>query len=71
MRFNGCFNREPFKDSMIVQDGAYLDGYTSSPRLKSSPFRMAKDCQYTLTELGKVDPQCAGCKWKHKEVKHE
>lgn len=60
----GCHNRPPFKAAMIVQDGFYLDGYTSSPRLKSSQFRMARDCQYTLTELGKVDPKCSNCKHK-------
>jgi len=28
---------------------------------------MAKDCQFTKTALGNVDPKCAGCK--HKETK--
>lgn len=67
MRFNGCHNREPFKTEIVVQDGWIYGGDVRMAKTKTSPCRMAPDCQYTLTELGKADPQCAGCKWKHKE----
>ena len=57
MTVYGCHNREPFRDRVYypVRWGAYLD---------SREFRMATDCQYTLTELGKKDEKCEGCKWK-------
>ena len=45
------------------------DGLQRIPKLTSVPFRMAKDCQYTLTELGKVDARCDGCK--HRKDAHE
>jgi len=61
---NGCHDRKPFKESVPVQDGHFMDGVTRTPRMVSSPFRMAKACQYTLTELGKVDKGCTGCKWR-------
>jgi hypothetical protein len=32
--------------------------------MQASPFRMARECQFTLTELGQTDAKCAGCKWK-------
>lgn len=66
---NGCHNREPYKQSMIVQDG-WLDQpintshTTRIPLMVASPFRMAMDCQYTKTELGQADKRCAGCKWR-------
>jgi hypothetical protein len=31
------------------------------------PHRMSPDCEYTKTELGKVDERCAGCRWKIEE----
>ena len=69
MRKYGCFDRAPFKETMPVQDGYYKhqDGWTVTPRIVKSPFKMAKTCQFALTELGRVDPLCDGCK--HKEAK--
>ena len=58
---HGCYNRPPFKDAMIVADGYFIDGVTRTPRLKSSPFRMARDCQYTLSEISRNDTKCHGC----------
>lgn len=60
----GCHNRAPYLTSMPMQSGWYMDGYTRTPRMVSMPFRMSMDCEYTLTDLGKVDPKCEGCKWK-------
>lgn len=59
MKLYGCHNR-----------AEYLEGYslhgisreTGQPVWAFVPFRMARDCQYTHTELGTVDPKCDGCK---------
>lgn len=64
---NGCFDRPPYTPSMVVADGWWSDGETRTAKLVSVPFRMAYDCQYTLSELGKNDAKCTGCK--HKEAK--
>ena len=47
-----CHNRAPFKPVVAMPDG------------HSFPFRMAMDCQYTLSALGQQDPRCAGCRWR-------
>jgi len=60
----GCHNRKPFRTSTPVQDGWFMDGVTRVAKMISVPFRMSPNCQYTHTELGKVDPKCNGCKWK-------
>ena len=60
----GCHNRAPFKASIPVQDGWYLDGYTRTPRMVAQPFRMEPQCQYTHTELGRADQRCSECKWR-------
>ncbi len=54
---NGCYNRAPFKTTVHVADGRMPDGH-------SFPFRMAMDCQYTLSDLGQKDPRCVGCRWR-------
>lgn len=51
-RPNGCHNRAPFLPVVAMPDG------------HSFPFRMAPDCQYTLSALGQSDPRCAGCRWR-------
>lgn len=56
-----CHNRPAFKTVRPIQDGYYLDGVTRTPRLVPDHFRMARDCQYTLTGLGQADPKCTGC----------
>lgn len=68
---NGCHNREPFKAEMVVQDGWSPGAFdseraitTRSPRMVKVPFRMAQDCRYTHTDLGKADKGCDGCRWK-------
>lgn len=60
----GCFNRPEFKHVFPAQDGWWLDNATRVAKLTSVPFRMAKDCQYTLSQLGQADQRCTGCQWK-------
>jgi hypothetical protein len=67
--FNGCYNRAPFVDATVVQDGWQDQPFNSEnttrvPLMVERPFRMEPDCQYTLTELGQADPCCIGCKWR-------
>lgn len=59
---NGCKNREPFKKSMIVQDGWNPDGTRKTIVV---PFRMEQSCQYQKDDKYN-DQQCNGCK--HKNV---
>lgn len=61
---NGCHNRPHYKTAQALQDGWWSDGETRTAKLVSVPHRMAKDCQYTHTVLGKDDKGCEGCKWK-------
>jgi hypothetical protein len=57
----GCLNRAPLRMQSVVAAGWYQDGYTRTPKMISIPDPMTKDCQYRLTDLGKVDPKCAAC----------
>lgn len=61
---NGCHNREPFKQTMKVQDGYIEGGPYRVAETVETPFRMANECQYTLSDLGKTDKGCEGCKHK-------
>lgn len=68
-RLNGCHNRRPFQPWVKVQAGwqkmpISVSDSTRIPVLDAVPFRMAYDCQYTLTELGQRDKGCEGCKWR-------
>lgn len=61
----GCHNRPPFKDHVeIIPDAWDDDGVTRTSRLKTIPFTMSRQCNYTHTELGQKDPRCQGCKWR-------
>jgi hypothetical protein len=62
----GCFNRQPFKEVMWVQDGWINERNTRHPAMKLTPFRNNSECQYRHTELGKTDKDCDGCKWRNK-----
>jgi len=43
---NGCYNREPFRESIKVQDG-WIDYVNSRmPKMIDAPFRMSKECEY-------------------------
>lgn len=64
----GCHNRKAYKPKFFVQNGWWLDGLTRTAKVEQSKFRMAPDCQYTKTDLGKTDDRCIGCKHKVDEV---
>ena len=64
--FNGCHSRTPYRDFTWVQDGWLTNGQSRQPRMVQIPFRMARDCQYTNTDLGQADPKCRGCLWRAK-----
>ena len=66
MRRNACFNREPLKTRVMVQDGWNQDGNTRTPRMSIIPDPMTKHCNYAMTDLGKVDPLCMGCSQKER-----
>jgi hypothetical protein len=58
----GCHNRNPFSQTVMVQDGYTSGGSHRIDHVIEIPFRMAINCQYTKTDLGKVDKYCQGCK---------
>lgn len=64
MKLNGCHNRQPYRSTIPMQDGWYMDGHSRSPKMLSVPFRMNPECVYTTSELGQADAKCSGCKWK-------
>jgi hypothetical protein len=66
----GCYNREPFRPHVHTEAVEVMwSDKEPLPKpevvMRSWPNVFTKDCQYTKTELGKVDPGCVGCKWKH------
>lgn len=63
---NGCHNRAPYRPHIKVADGHWDDGVQRIPKLTQIPFRMTRECQYTLSDLGAKDAGCTGCKWKQK-----
>jgi len=63
-RKNGCHNRAPLRETVRTQDGWGEAGDTRIPAMRTYPVPMTKDCQYTLSDLGKVDSGCDGCRWK-------
>lgn len=68
---NGCFDRPPLEMTLEVQDG-WEDcrnpendwQYARLPVMVRVPHAMTRNCQYTLTALGRVDAGCTGCKWR-------
>ena len=48
----GCHNRAPYPAVSVAPNGT------------AWPFRMAPDCQFTKTDLGKADKRCDGCSWR-------
>lgn len=69
---NGCHNREPFRESLEVQDGwrSVEIGLETVrvPRMKVIEFRNSKDCRYSKDN---DDPRCTGCKWNQWGKNHE
>lgn len=62
---NGCHNRAPLREEIRMQDGwsRYGGDAYRVAAMRTYPVPMTKECQYTKTELGKVDAGCDGCKW--------
>jgi len=60
----GCYNRQPFKEFLKAQSG-WLGGKRIDTTID---FKMARDCQYTNTELGRKDERCMGCKWRMQDA---
>lgn len=52
-RLNGCHNREPFVVEYPLTGGGM-----------QANFSAGKPCEYTKSNLGRVDPGCIGCKWR-------
>lgn len=71
---HGCFNREPFKHSLQVQDGwttVEFGSYDTSRlarSMKTIPFVMSRSCQHPERA---TDPRCAGCKWITQRDEHD
>lgn len=57
---NGCYNREPFKESLEVQDGYVNLDHTRIARMKTIPFVMSRECKHDKKD---TDPKCQGCRW--------
>ena len=64
MRLNGCHNRPPFKETMLVQSGYFEDSWFIKgeriARWVTSPFRMERECQYQKDDKYN-DQGCVGC----------
>ena len=64
----GCHNRKPLKDAATVPDGwGQMARHVQARITVSVPDLMSKDCRYTHTDLGRVDPKCSGCEHRAKE----
>ena len=60
----GCYDREPLKNTAIVQSGWYGTGI-KIPKVCNMieiPDLMTKECQYSKAHN---DPKCKGCIWQH------
>ena len=60
----GCHNRAPFREIYPVQDGHWMDGKTRVPKMTAAKHVLSRDCKYTLSDLGRKDQACTGCKWR-------
>ena len=63
-----CYNRPPFKDTVLVQDGWMWREMTRLPRMVEIPDPMSKTCQqHGPMGEATLHPEkwdCAGCCWK-------
>lgn len=64
MKPYACFNRQPYAQSVSMQDGYTEGGTHRIAKMVDVPFRMSNDCNYQLTDLGRADVRCHGCKHK-------
>jgi len=65
----GCHNRRPFIKSYPAPDGYWLDGHSYTIKAASVKVNGTKDCQYTLSDRGRTDRLCDGCKWRVSDAK--
>lgn len=52
-RLNGCHNRWPFVAAYVLSNGTILPN-----------FSFGKPCEFTKSDLGRVDKGCTGCRWR-------
>ena len=66
VRRYGCFNRAPFKKTLVVPDGHFMDGVTRVQKMQTIPFTMSMQCEYARDPMGygQKDERCVGCKWR-------
>ena len=57
MTHYACHNRLPFVDRTTLRDH-------HGRVMATWPAVMAKDCRYSLSDLGQQDKKCDGCKWR-------
>mgnify|MGYP003467843815 FL=1 len=62
MTHYACHDRLPFVDRTTLRDH-------HGRVMATWPAVMAKDCRYSLSDLGQQDKKCDGCKWRA-EVGH-
>lgn len=69
---NGCFDRKPFAPTQTIGRELVLYGETLvSHRVEIPNFTAAdSSCQFTKSELGRVDLGCIGCRWRHAVSSH-
>lgn len=59
-----CYNREPYGQTVRMQEGWIEGGPYRVAQMVEVPFRMNPACQYTHTTLGTLDGRCNNCKHK-------
>jgi hypothetical protein len=67
MSKHGCHNRAPLP-KLVDMPAVYnisIEGHAVvCDGIEVIPFVFKRDCQYTLTELGRTDKGCIGCEWR-------
>ena len=59
---HGCHNRPEFKPVVDLGHSIVQTSHGIRSERVTFPFRMATDCQYTKTELGRKDKSCHECR---------
>lgn len=54
----GCFNLNPCKDTIYIQDGWTEDGRRNMVEM---PFNSSRNCKYAEHGYAKDDVRCTGC----------
>ena len=63
----GCHNRPPLGEPRMVP-GINKHGRDCYELV---PHAMTRECQYTHSQAGRVDPQCEGCRWRAPDAAEE